>query len=165
MKQRRRKTRKFKALFVILLILIQLVSVVLASYSIILYKGIETFYRAFGILILVYLFFFFSYLLLRSIKRKSKAGFVILVLLSLIISAASIAGYYYLTKVYKAIDQYSDNQNMYYSSIVTYDKTLKSEKDLKNKKIGIVDDSTDIEGNILPTEIIEELKLDKNNKI
>ena len=54
---------------------------------------------------------------------------------------------------------------MYYSSLVTYDKTLKDEKDLDKKKIVIITDQKDIEGCILPTEAITELKLDKNNKI
>ena len=163
--RRKRKTIRFKGIFVLLLILIQFITLILAGYAVILYKGVETFYRAFGILILVYFFFFFSYLLLRSIKRKGKLSFIILVLFSLLISAASFVLFYYLTKVYKAIDDYSNNQNMYYSSLVTYNKSLKTEKDLKDMKIGIVDDQSDIEGYILPTETIDKLKLKDNNKI
>ena len=163
--RKKRKTSRFKGIFVLLLILIQFITLILAGYAVILYKGVETFYRAFGILILVYFFFFFSYLLLRSIKRKGKVSFIILVLFSLLISAASFVLFYYLTKVYKAIDDYSNNQNMYYSSLVTYNKSLKTEKDLKDMKIGIVDDQSDIEGYILPTETIDKLKLKDNNKI
>ena len=160
-----KRKRIVRIILSVLLILIQLASLVLVGYSIILYKGVETFYRAFGLLILLYFFFFFSYLLLRSIRKKSYAAFFIPMILSLIISAASLTGYYYLNKVYKTIDEYSSTENMYYSSIVTYDKTLKSEKDLVKKKIGIVNDTTDIEGNILPSEVITELKLEKDNTI
>ena len=109
-----KKRRITRTILSLLMILIQLASLVLVSYSIILYKGVETFYRAFGILILLYFFFFFSYLLLRSIKRKGKMSFIVPFLLSLIISASSIVGYYYLHKIYTTIDAYSKKENMYY---------------------------------------------------
>ena len=162
---KKKKTSIFKIIFILLLILAQLVSFILASYAVILYKGIETFYRAFGILILLYLFFFFSYLLLRSIKKRKLVSFLIPVILSLIVTIASFGLYYYLTKVYKAINNYSSNENMYYSSLVTYNKELKDEKDLNKKTIGIINDKNDIEGYILPNEIIKELGLNKTNTI
>ena len=165
MKQKRRRKRIFRSFLVILLILAQLVSLVLVGYSIALYDGVETFYRAFGILILIYFFFFFSYLLLRSVKKEKKKAFLIPAFLSILIIVGSIYGFYYLTKVYKSIDEYSDSENTYHSVIVTYDKSLKNEKDLVNKKIGLISDTSEIEGNILPTEIISELKLKDNNEI
>lgn len=160
-----RRKRITRTVISLLLILIQLASLILVGYSIILYKGVETFYRAFGLLILLYFFFFFSYLLLRSIKKKNTSSFIIPVILSLLISVASFTGYYYLTKVYNAIDGYSQKENMYYSSLVTYNKELNDEKDLDKMKIGIVDDTSDIEGYILPNEVITQLKLDSNNTI
>ena len=165
MKQRKRKKRLFRSFLVVVLILAQLVSLFLAGYAIVLYDGIETFYRAFGILILIYFFFFFSYLLLRSIKKDKKKAFLIPALLSLLVIAGSIYGFYYLTKVYKTIDDYSDPENSYHSVIVTYDKKLKNEKDLVDKKIGLINDTSEIEGNVLPLEIIDELKLKEKNKI
>ena len=163
--RRRRTSRIIRLIISTLLILIQLSSLVLLSYSIILYEDVETFYRYFVILIFIYFFFFFSYLLLRSIKLKTLKSIIIPVLLSLIISAISCAGYYYLSFIIKKVDQFSEKENMYYSSIITYDKTLNNEKDLDKKKIGIVDDEKDIEGYILPNEIIEKLKLNNNNTI
>ena len=41
---------------------------------------------------------------------------------------------------------------MYYSSLVSYDKTLKTYKDLNDDKIGIIEDVNDIEGYVLPKE-------------
>ena len=164
MKQRR-KRNKLKSFFVLFLIFIQFASLCLASYAVILYKDVETFYRAFGILILLYFFFFFSYLLLRSIKRKGKISFLILIFFSLLISAGSLVVFYFGKEFINKGNQFSNTENMYYSSLVTYNKDLKSEKDLKDMKIGVVDDSTDIEGSILPNETITKLKLDENNKI
>ena len=71
----------------------------------------------------------------------------------------------YLNKIYKAINSYSDNENMYYTSLVTYNMSLNDYKSLNNNKIGIVNDNTDIEGYILPKEVISNLKLESNNKL
>lgn len=157
--------KKIKAILAIILIIIQLVSLGLLGYSIILYKGVETFYRYYILLILIYLFIFVSYLLLRSIKRKNKSSFIIPLIICIIISIIQCGGYYYLNKIYKTIDSYSSNENTSSSSLVSYNTELKSYKDLNKSKIGIITDTNDIEGYILPNEIIEKLKLETNNTI
>lgn len=161
----RKRSRIIRVFLCFIFMIVQFISFILLSYSLILYKGVETFYRYFAILIFLYFFFFFSYLLLRSIKLKTKKSILIPIILSLLVSVLSCGVFYYLTKIYTSINEYSTNENMYYSSLVTYDKTLKDEKDLDKKKIGVITDQKDIEGCILPTEAITELKLDKNNTI
>src|SRR5574344_919032 len=104
-----KKLKAVKGIIVILLIILQILFVGLFSYALILYKGVETFYRISGIVILIYLFFLFSYLLLRSIKKKSLKSFIIPVLVTMIILAIEFAGYYYLTKIYNTINNYSTN--------------------------------------------------------
>lgn len=145
--------------------LLQIGGILLVGYSLKLYEGVETFYRLYAIIILIYFFLFFSYLILRSIKKKGIVSFIIPVMLILVVLFADGYVYYYLTKVYKAIDAFSENENEYHTSLVSYNKDLKSEKDLKNMKIGIVKDKTDIEGNILPLKAIDELKLKTDNEI
>ena len=160
-----KKGRKiFRAILSLLLIILQIGGIALVVYTLRLYKGVEDFYRYYAIGVLVYFLFFFSYLLLRGIKKHA-IQFIIPVILALLIIGVDGATYYYLTKVYKTIDTYSEKENMYHSSLVSYNKELKSEKDLVNKKIGITKDKTDIEGYILPQEIIKELKLSDSNKI
>ena len=154
-----------KAIFTIILIILQLLSFGFFSYSLFLYKGVETFYRIYGIIILLYLFILMSYLLLKSVRKKKVLGFIISIIVTIIIISIECGGYYYLTKIYKSIDSYSENTNEYFSSLVTYDKNLKDYKELKGKTIGIVSDKNDIEGYILPNELIKELKLTDNNKI
>ncbi len=161
----RKRSRILRAIISFIFIVVQFVSLVALSYSLILYKGVETFYRYFAILIFIYFFFFFSYLLLRSIKLKTKKSILIPLLLSILISTLSFGVFYYLTKIYSSINQYSNKENMYYSSLVTYNKELNSEKDLNKMKIGIVNDQKDIEGYIIPSEAISNLKLDKSNTI
>ena len=95
--------KKSKALLGIILILIQLTSLGLLGYSLVLYKGVETFYRIYGIITLLYLLIFISYLLLRSIKKKSKAAFLIPLIMCLLVSIVQFGGYYYLNKIYKTI--------------------------------------------------------------
>ncbi len=160
------KSRKvFKLFITLILLLVQIISFGFFSYSIYLYKGVETFYRIYGVVILLYLLILMSYLLLRSIKKKGFTGFTVATIIIVIIVGVEFGGYYYLTKIYKSIDAYSENENEYFTSLVTYNIDLKDYKSLKNMKIGIVSDTTDIEGNILPNEVITELKLDENNKI
>lgn len=154
-----------KSISTIILMLIELFSLGFLSYSLFLYKGVETFYRIIGIIVLIYLFLFISYLMLRSIKKKDLKSFLIPAIISIILIGVQFTGFYYLHTIYKEINNYSSNENTYYSSLVSYDKTLKSYKDLVNKKIGIVNDTSDIEGNILPNEIIAEIKLKDENII
>lgn len=157
--------KKAKALLSIILILLQLISLGLLGYSLVLYKGVETFYRIYGIIVLLYLLIFISYLLLRSIKKKNKSAFVVPLIMCLLVSIIQFGGYYYLNKIYKTIDSYSDTKNTASSSLITYNKKYKTYKDLNKAKIGVITDSSDIEGYTLPNEIINELNLDKNNTI
>ncbi len=157
--------KKSKALLSIILIIIQLISLGLLGYSLVLYKGVETFYRIYGVITLLYLLVFISYLLLRSIKKKKMKSFTIPLIMCLLISIVQFGGYYYLNKIYKTIDSYSDNKTTASSSLVTYNKKYKTYKDLNKAKIGIITDTSDTEGYVLPNEIISELKLEDNNTI
>jgi len=157
--------RILKIVIAIIVAIVQLLGFGFFSYSLFLYSGVETFYRIYGIIILFYLLLFILYLLIKNAKKKRIIGFVITLIISLIIISVECAGYYYLTKIYKSIDSYSENTNEYFSSLVTYNLKLNDYKDLKDNKIGIISDKNDIEGYILPKELIEELKLAENNKI
>lgn len=157
--------KALKALITIFLLIVQIISFIFFTYSLILYKGVETFYRIYGIIILLYLLFLMSYLLLRGIKKRNVLGFIISVIITLLIIGIEGFGYYYLTKIYNSINSYSENENEYFTSLVTYNKSFNDYKSLSNKKIGIVNDKNDIEGNILPNEVIKNLKLNETNEI
>ncbi len=160
------KTKKIiKGVLSLFIILLELVTLILFGYSLYLYNGVETFYRVYGIIILLYIFSVLAYSILKCCPKKELKGFIIAVVMSLLFSILQGIGYYYLTKVYNTINIYSKTENQYTSVLVSYNKKLKSYEDLKNMKIGLVNDSDDIEGNKLPLEIIEELKLDSSNTI
>lgn len=157
--------KNIKIYITIILMIINILSLSLFSYSLILYKNVETFYRIFGILILAYFLILLSYLTLMSAIKKKKKRFIIFSILIILFSSIQFTGYYYLNKIYKTIDSYSKNENIYSSVLVTYDLKLKNEKDLLNKKIGIITDQNDIEGYQIPNEIIKDLKLKESNTI
>ena len=160
-----KKKKLFRALVTILLIILQLLGLGFIIYALVLYTRVETFYRVLGTIILIYFFLLRSYLLLNSIKKKNTKSFIALIVFTLLIVGIEFTGFYYLNKIYVALNSYNKDKNMYYSSLVSYDKTLKTYKDLNDDKIGIIEDVNDIEGYVLPKEIIGDLKLDNNNKI
>ncbi len=160
-----KKKKLFRALVTVLLIILQLLGLGFIIYALVLYKGVETFYRVLGTIILIYFFLLLSYLLLNSIKKKNTKSFVALIVFTLLIVGIEFTGFYYLNKIYVALNSYNKDKSVYYSSLVSYDKTLKTYKDLKDNKIGIIEDVNDIEGYVLPKEIIGDLKLENNNKI
>lgn len=160
-----KKIKSIKNYISIFIIILNIISLCLFSYSLILYNGIETYYRIFGLLLLLYFLILLSFLLIRTSKKKKNISFIIFIIISLLFITIEFVGYYYLTKIYVAIDSYSKNDNEYSSSLITYDFKLNSYKDVKNKKIGIISDIKDIEGNILPNETIDKLKLKNDNEI
>ena len=160
-----KKGRITKLIIWFIIALIQLSSIILLSYSLTHYKGIETFYRIYVVIILIYLLIFTSYISLTNIKTQKSKSYIISIILSILFSIIAFVGYYYLNNVYKAVNSYSKSENEYFSSLVTYNTKLNDYKDLNKNKIGIIKDTSDIEGNVLPNEIIDNLKLSKNNEI
>lgn len=160
-----KKSRITKLIIWFVIALIQLSSIILLSYSLTHYKGIETFYRIYVVIILIYLLIFTSYISLTNIKTQKSKSYIISIILSILFSIIAFVGYYYLNNVYKAVNSYSKSENEYFSSLVTYNTKLNDYKDLNKNKIGIIKDTSDIEGNVLPNEIIDNLKLSKNNEI
>lgn len=160
-----KKIKYIKLVTSIILMILNVISICFFSYSLILYSGVETFYRIFGLLFLIYFLILMGYLTLRNINNKKHLPFIICVIITILFISVEFIGYYYLNKIYKTIDSYSKVENQYSSSLVTYDLTLKDYNDLKDKKIGIIEDTADIEGNVLPKEIIENKKLNETNEI
>ena len=65
-----KKKKIFKAMLSIIIILLSLFSIGYLAYSLTFYEGVETFYRIYAIVILIYFFLLLSYLELRSIKKE-----------------------------------------------------------------------------------------------
>lgn len=169
MKKKKKTTKKKlsqnKLYISIALTILNVISICLFSYSVILYNEVETFYRIFGLLLLIYFLILNSYLNIRNSHKRQNKPFIITAIITGIFIIIELIGFYYLSRLYHTINSYSDTENLYSSSLITYNLKLKDYKDLQYKKIGIIDDTEDITGNILPNEIITKLKLDSTNEI
>ena len=98
-----KKKKLFRALVTILLIILQLLGLGFIIYALVLYKGVETFYRVLGTIILIYFFLLLSYLLLNSIKKKNTKSFIALIVFTLLIVGIEFTGFYYVNKIYVAL--------------------------------------------------------------
>lgn len=158
--------KKFKALNIISIILslILIFSVGFTIYTLYLLSGIETFYRIMLIIILILFLILFLYSLFDSVKYLKKKKFTIYSTLTIIMSIICIAISFVIYKVYSKLDNFNTEDVKYHTSLISLTEKGKI-NDIKDIKIGMIDDEEDIEGYILPNEVINEYKLDENNEI
>lgn len=158
--------KKFKALNIISIILslILIFSVGFTIYTLYLLSGIETFYRIMLIIILILFLILFLYSLFDSVKFLKKKKFTIYSILTIIMSIICIAISFVIYKVYSKLDNFNTEDVKYHTSLISLTEKGKI-NDIKDIKIGMIDDEEDIEGYILPNEVINEYKLDENNEI
>lgn len=158
--------KKFKALNIISIILslILIFSVGFTIYTLYLLSGIETFYRIMLIIILILFLILFLYSLFDSVKYLKKKKFTIYSILTIIMSIICIAISFVIYKVYSKLDNFNTEDVKYHTSLISLTEKGKI-NDIKDIKIGMIDDEEDIEGYILPNEVINEYKLDENNEI
>ena len=110
------------------------------------------------IIILINLFFFYKK---GKIKKKKLAILMMIIFICFNVGIAFLIG-----KVYGAIDSINKSKIVYSSSLVTLaSSNINDIDDVTELKIGLLDDSLSIDNYIIANEIIEEHKLDKDNKI
>ena len=128
--------------------------------SLLLLNNIETTLRVIalsvlGVLLLLYIIG--NLLLLMSKKNKTV---IFLSFIALLIAAVSLVGSLTINKVYGILDSMSKDKILY-----TTDMILLNDKEFSNTddfKVGILNNETDVEGNILPKEYIKYEKLKVN---
>ena len=159
--------KKIKPLYIItfILCLIPTGAVGFTIYSLYLLKGIETFYRIMVIIILLLFTILFDYSLIDSAKRQKKKKFITFTILSILMSIiCGIVAYLILT-VYSKLNDFSTDEVKYHTSLISL-KDLGNKIDkIKDIKIGMISDEEDIEGYILPNELITQYKLKDKNEI
>ena len=96
-------------------------------------------------------------------KRRRKKGLLSVISLFLIILYILIG--FNIAKVYSMIDGMNKKYVTYSASLITLNEYTYDISNLKNTSIGILEDETSIDGNIIPNELIKEYELEKNNKI
>ena len=128
--------------------------------SLLLLNNIETTLRVIalsvlGVLLLLYIIG--NLLLLMSKKNKTV---IFLSFIALLIAAVSLVGSLTINKVYGILDSMSKDKILYTTNMILLnDKEFSNTNDFK---VGILNNETDVEGNILPKEYIKKEKLKVN---
>jgi LCP family protein required for cell wall assembly len=135
-------------------------------YSVLLFKGIETILRYSLVIISGITIIIFS---LSSMNVLLKGKFFRFLLYLILIFSIGYGQYYLATnlnKFYSSLNTINKEEVTYSTSLVALKSSnITKISDIKNKKIGILEDTSNVEGNQLPNEIIKENKLENNNEI
>ena len=161
-KANRKKIRILLFAFIILFI----ISNVFLIYNILLLKGIENMIRYLAIGFMSFTSLLLSLWSIRSfVKRRTKKFIISTILISLLI-VIYFTGGYYINKAYSSIDNINKDEITYSTSlIVLKNSKINDISDLKDKKIGIIKDTKNIEGYIISQEIINNEKINKKTLI
>ena len=125
--------------------------------SIIMFIGI-------GILLLINLIVIF--VLRKMIKKKKIGRYILYFIILLILTVGQATLGYFVYKTYSSINNINKDKITYSTSLVIKtDSKIKDLNDLKDKKIGILNDKKDIDNHILGMELIKNEKLNDKNTI
>ena len=158
------KNFKINKIIGIVLTLLSIISVSFCVYEISLLANIETFYRTMGAILLIVLLITLVYSLVDGFRYNKNKKLVISSILTILLSIISLAMGLVINKVYTTLDNMNSNDVAYKTVLVSL-KDLGNVENLKDIKIGIITNEEDINGYILPMEVMEKYSLDKNNEI
>lgn len=146
--------------------IITMLSSLFLCFSIYRISGIENTIRYFGIFILILINFLLILVSRKLWKGEKKSQKTIGIIINIILIFSQVLAGFLITKTYNSLDSMNKNKITYTSVIATKKESkLTSEKDLKDKKIGIVIDETSIDGYIIGLEIIKEQNLKETNTV
>lgn len=150
-----------KLIISILLITLTITSLNL-MHAIYLLEGIENVGRIIVILIFNTINLIFLFETIRKIKKKKKKKNIIMISLMILYIIITLFLSFFIKNVYSNIKSMNKDKITYSTSIITLVNSNIDE--INNKNIGIIEDSTSIEGNILPNEYINNNNLTVNIK-
>ena len=130
-------------------------------------NNIENNLRFIGSIVLGIISLLLFILSIRFLNKFKKIKLTIVIILMLLIGGVGIFAAYNVDKVYGALSKVSDTSGYttYSSSLVTLkDNEAESIKDIGDSELGILNDTTSYEGNIIPEEVIKEQKLNNKTK-
>ena len=159
-----KKEKKKNRIILNLLLLILGGSTGFFIYNILLLHGIEDILRYLFVALLALVFVIYV-LLSLTIRHKSviKKVFFYLFLLILIVGQLTVG--YYIGKFYSTIDKISKTTVTYSTNLVALKDSKITLTTLKNMKIGMINDSSSIDGYTISTEIINDNSLKTNNTV
>lgn len=137
-------------------LLYYLVLFIIFTISVLNLKRIETFIR---ITVLIFFGFWFVYYFLSGLMNiilKKHHKVAILTTITIIFSLIFTVGSYYINVLYKSLDQFKEKEKIIYTTKLI---TLKDTKFDAKSRIGMIQRKSDIEGYILPHELIKDKNL------
>lgn len=126
-------------------------------------KSIMT-YIVYGVIILtVLLLGLFTYLAIKNNKLKKTKRYVIYFIFITLFIAGELFVSYSLNKISSSLSKITNEYSTYSSSLITLKET--NSNNLNNLKIGIIGDTNNIEGHVIPNEMLKEEKITRENLI
>lgn len=166
MEKKKKKLKKSVLLMFPLLIAYYIISVYFVN-TIYFYNSSESFmtYVVYAAIILnallIVIFTVQGFKCIKKNKTKNYVWYFIFLILFIIVELFVSIN---LNKINKSLSKITDDEAGYSSSLVVLkDSSYDSIDDVKDKKIGMINDSNNIEGHTLPMEIVEEEKIDEAN--
>ncbi len=158
----KKEIKIMSSIFIILIIL----TMAFLIYSIYLISGIETEIRYFVMILTLIVNIVLILLLRKLIRKNTLAKYIIFIIISFILIGIQGVLGYFIFKTYSSLDNMNKDKITYTSAIVTLkDSKYDNVNSLKDIKIGIINDTTSIDGYILGKEIIKEYNLESKNTI
>lgn len=167
--RKKRSKKKINIVFLIMTIIVVIISIyscIKLVHGITLFDGIENNIRKWAIIGIIAIN---AILIIVSLFLKMKNKKIGLIIILIILSILSF-GELYVSKIVKkasdTLDNITSNKIVYSTSIVTLkDSSLKSIDDIKDKKIGIIDDDTSIDAYVIAQDIIKENNVSDDNLV
>ncbi len=145
--------------------IIQLLVMAFVIYSIYLINGIETEIRYFIMILTLIVNIVFIIILKRILRKNKLIRYIIFIIISAILIGVQGFLGFFIFKTYSSLDGLNKNKITYTSALVVLDEKDYKIDNLKNLNIGIINDTTSIDGYVLGVKIIEEKKLNDKNTI
>lgn len=158
------KNKLYKIVQLVLLVLLVISSGFLI-YSLVLFTGLKKLYIILLIILVCYISLFVGYLINKNYRLGRTKRFLIISIVSIILCGIYIVGSYLLTNVHSKLNNFSKNEITYKTVLLTFNNKYKSIEDVKDSKVGIVEDKEDEELYILPMKVISDNLVKSNNEI
>lgn len=162
--EKKKKKKKYR-LWLLILTLITILANFFAIYEILLLGPVEEVIRyvVIGIFLLIDLVFFLKVKKKRA-KKENKAKLITFFLILYLLFSLFIG--IVIMYLYDKIENVNKTYVTYSSSLITMsNNSINKISDIKNKKIGLLNDKTSPDGYIIPRMIIKENELDDDNNI
>mgnify|MGYP004520600701 FL=1 len=162
--EKKKKKKKYR-LWLLILTLITILANFFAIYEILLLGPVEEVIRyvVIGIFLLIDLVFFLKMKKKRT-KKENKAKLLTFFLILYLLFSLFIG--IVIMYLYGKIENVNKTYVTYSSSLITMsNNSINKISDIKNKKIGLLNDKTSPDGYIIPRMIIKENELDDDNNI